>query len=614
MKKLLLTLLLLLALAPSPLLADEESTPAPTPDPIAITLRVETASATLFNGTITVSACTTFPASTTQTVNGFCALEQSGLTNTWTWYGEDAFLDSTNGISNDSLLGNYWTWFANLELGPVALNKHQLVANETLLLSIGTFPLKINISNVSPEVGIPTTITVSKFSFDSNFNPVWLPASGSTVYVGPYTITSNTEGVSVFTATTTDPFTIYATETNFLPTEHVTLTPVASTVVETPTPAPQTSGGGSGGTVLPSKGDADAALTFLLQHQQSDGSFGSAMLNDWVALALSSADNSQASLNALIPHLLRQNELTHITDYERRVMVLEALGIDPYAHSDAIQKIISEFDGVQIGDPNLVNDDIFSLFPLTHAGYTTEDEIIVKEVTFILSNQDQSGSWGSVDLTSAAIQALVPLSDVEGVPEAILNAREYLVANQDTNGCFGNSYSTSWAFQAIAALGESPSAWTVWGGSTPLSCMALLQAPDGGFGLKEATIESRIWATAYAVPALQGKSWNTILQKFPKQTIATQSVIEVPEKIASTSTGSSLSIAPSGVVLGTSTIERIPTIPVINKNKFEETISTVPIVQTYEAVPAPSTSSTLLNTIENYLLLMIRGAVSLLNL
>ena len=605
MKKILLTLSLLLILVPSPLLADEPE--IPTPDPVSVVLQVETANGTLFSGTLTVSPCPVSPESSTNTVNGFCALEQTGLTNVWTWYGDDAFLDSTNGISNDPSLGNYWTWFANLELGPVALNKHQLVANEKLLLSIGTFPLKITTSNTSPEVNTPTTITVSKFSFDSSFNPVWLPASESIIRIGSYTTSPNTEGVATFTATTTDPLDIYATETGFLPTEHITLTAVTGPSA----PSSSAGGGSGGGSVLPPKGDADTALAFLLQHQQSDGSFGSAMHNDWVALALSSTNKAQASLNTLLPHLLRHNELTHVTDYERRAMVLEALGIDPYAHSDTIQKIISGFDGVQIGDPNLVNDDIFSLFPLMHAGYTKEDEVIAKEVTFILSNQNQNGSWGSVDLTSAAIQALVPLSDVEGVSLAIARARDYLVSHQDTNGCFGNSYSTSWALQAISALGESPLKWTVWGGSMPLSCMALLQASDGGFGPTEATIESRIWATAYAIPALQGKSWNTILQRFPKQNILLKSIISAQEE-STQATDTPLNTTVSGVALGTSTMEKISTPPAINKNQPAETVPAVPITHTNQIVPTLSNSSTLLNTVRDYLLLMIRGAVSLI--
>lgn len=607
MKKILLTLSLLLTLVPSPLLADEPE--ISTPDPVSIVLQVETTNGTLFSGSLTVSPCPVSPESSTNTVNGFCALEQVGLTNVWTWYGDDAFLDSTNGISNDSSLGNYWTWFANLELGPVALNKHQLVASEKLLLSIGTFPLKITTSNTSPEINTPTTITVSKFSFDSNFNPVWLPASESTIHIGSYTTSPNTEGVATVTATTTDPLDIYATETGFLPTEHITLT-----AVTIPVPPSSAGGGSGGGSVLPPKGDADTALAFLLQHQQSDGSFGSAIHNDWVALALSSTDKAQGSLNALLPHLLRHNELTQVTDYERRAMALEALGIDPYAHSDTIQKIISGFDGVQIGDPNLVNDDIFSLFPLMHAGYTKEDEVIAKEVTFILSNQDQNGSWGSVDLTSAAIQALLPLSDVEGLSLAIARARDYLVSQQDTNGCFGNSYSTSWALQAISALGESPLKWTTWGGSMPLSCMALLQAPDGGFGPMEATIESRIWATAYAIPALQGKSWNTILKKFPKQNIPLKRVTQASEESTQATNTPLNTTVVSGVVLGTSTVEKIPTPPAINKNQPAEMPPAVPLAHTDQIVPTPSNSSTLLNTMRDYLLLMIRGAISLVHL
>lgn len=611
MKKILLILSLLWVFLPSLLLADEESTQTPVPDPIAITLRIETASATLFNGTLTVSACPTFPESTTQTVSGFCALEQSGLTNVWTWYGEDAFLDSTNGIANDSSSSSYWTWFSNLELGPVALNKHRLTAHETLLLAIGTVPLKINVSNTAPEVNTPTTITISKFSFDSSFNPVWLPASSSTIHIGSYTLTADTEGTATFTATTTDPLEIYATETNFLSTEHVTITPTPNTVA-TPAPSEPSSGSG-GGSILPSKGDPNAALAFLMKHQQSDGAFGGVLQNDWVALALVGNDKSQASLNALTPHLLQQDELTDVTDYERRAMALEALGIDPYSHSHTIKKIISEFDGVQIGNPNLVNDDIFSLFPLTHAGYTKADDVIAKEIPFILSNQNQNGSWESVDLTSAAIQALVPFSDLEGVPDAIRRAREYLVSQQDSNGCFGNSYSTSWAIQAIVALGESPLTWTVWGGSTPLSCMGLLQAPDGGFGLIEATTESRIWATAYAIPALQGKSWNTILQEFPKQTIPIENSNTASEEIATT-TGSSLHAPISGVVLGTSTIKRTPTISTTNRNGTEEEeIPARPLFQTEQLIPTIA-PPTLLSTVTGYLLLLMQKATSLLHL
>lgn len=604
-KKISFLFLLILTLSfPLPILAGSDT---PAPDPISITLQIETANNTLLNKTLAVSACPPFPESNTNTVNGFCALEQSGLTNVWTWYGEDAFLDSINGIANDSSTNSYWTWFSNLELGSVALNKHQLVANEKLLLTIDALPLKIEVSNTSPEIHTATKITVLKFSFDSNFNPVWLPASGSTVHVGSQTITPNETGVATFTATTTDTFDVYATEINFLPTAHITLTPLPSTVVETPAPTATPSSGG--GNVAPPKGNPTAALTFLLQNQQ-DGSFGSPLHNDWVAIALSSADMSQESLDALIPHLLQSNKFTTATDYERHAMALQAVGVNPYSVTGIIQGIISSFDGVQIGDPRQINDDIFSLFPLLHAGYTKDDDIIKKEIDVILSAQDGTGAWGSVDLTSAAIQALAPLSDMKGVSEAIAKARGYLVTRQDSDGCFGNIYSTSWAIQAIIALEESPLAWTAWGGSTPLSCMALLQAPDGGFGPMEATIGSRVWATAYAIPALKEKSWNTILKTFPKQTITTKPVEVVFRDVASTTTSVDPGI--SEIVVSTST-EKVTT-PVLTSVKKQPRVPTETLSppQSNGPITAANSSPTLLDAIGKYVLILINKAVSLI--
>jgi len=397
-----------------------------------------------------------------------------------------------------------------------------------------------------------------------------------------------------------------------LPTAHIAFTPVASAVVETTTPIPsQPSGGGA---VAPSKGDPAAALAFLLQNQQN-GFFGGVLQNDWVAIALRSTDTPQTTLEALTPYLLETKELSSVTDYERRAMALEAMGINPYSVPTVIQKIVASFDGAQIGDPNAINDDIFSVFPLMHAGYTTDDEIIKKEINFILSAQESTGAWDNVDLTSAAIQALVPMSDIAGVPEALLKAKEYLKSREDSNGCVGNIYSTSWAIQAIIALGESPSTWAVWGGSTPLSCMALLQSSDGGFGPMEATIESRMWATAYALPALQEKPWNTLLQKFPKQ-IPTEVSIEPSRETAS----STIDILPNtvGIVAGASTARDV--LPTLDRGAPTSEVKTKPTeatetpTVTYSAEPTRKTdAASILTSIEQYLLSVMRKVASLLS-
>ncbi len=622
MKKIFLACLLLALFGTlSPTLARaDDSTPTPPPDPVTITLDVETSSATLFDKTITVSPCPVSPGSATSTVNGFCALEQSGLTNVWTWYGDDAFLDSTGGVANNDATSAYWTWFSNLALGPVALNKHELSSDETLLITIGAMPLKLDVSNASPQMNATTTITVSQFSFDADFNAVWSPGVGSTVHIGPYTFTPDAGGVVSFVATTTDAFDVYATENSFLSSAHTTLQ-------ATPDPSltpPQASGGGGGSggggsAVAPPSGDPATALTFLIQKQQSDGSFGGSLESDWAAIALSSAKGTDASLNALLPYITNSNQPSSITDYERRAMALEAANINPYSSTyHPIEKIISAFDGNQIGDPSLLNDDIFALLPLTHAGYGTDDTLIQKEVRLILSEQNTDGSWGGIDLTSAAVQALVPLSNIDGVSQSLAKAKTYLKSQEDSDGCLGNVYSTSWAIQAIVALGDSPLSWTVWGGSTPVSCLALFQLSDGGFGLITATDASRVWATAYAIPALEGKTWNDILQTFPKQTSTTT---EESGGVATSSMSSvTTTLANTSLAVATSTTPITPKIKYTVKSEVAIKKMAVaahpplPSENTDQLASVAAASPATLSTVENYTLSLVSKIMSFFHL
>jgi hypothetical protein len=206
-----------------------------------------------------------------------------------------------------------------------------------------------------------------------------------------------------------------------------------------------------------------------------------------------------------------------VTDYERHAMALEALGINPYTGTsvDYISPIVSAFDGTQIGDVHLDNDDIFALFPLLAAGYRSSDVVIAKTVAFILSAQSANGSWdNSTDMTAAGVEALSQVRDLPGVSGAIANAEKYLHSAEQANGGFGNSFSTSWALQAISALGEAPSAWAP-SGLSPLSYLTSQQSADGGLESSSA-VQTRVWATAYAIPAALGKSWSALLQSFPK--------------------------------------------------------------------------------------------------
>jgi len=293
--------------------------------------------------------------------------------------------------------------------------------------------------------------------------------------------------------------------------------------------------------------DITKAINFLKKNQSGDGSFAKADLyTDWAAIAYSAAEVGDGSRDLLLAYLKSTSKLSsNLTDNERRAMALLSLGQNPYDFEkiNYIDSIVKQFDGTQFGDSNLVNDDVFALLPLLSSGYSKDDEIIKKDVAYILFKQDDNGSWNnSVDLSSATIQALNLLNSIDGVSLAIDKAEKYIVAQQQDDGSFDSVYSTSWAEQARLSLNK---AWQK-NNNTPLDYLAKQQAGDGAVLVPGETLANRIWATSYAIPAALGKTWNNIFKLVPKmvvEEIATITnepmkidVIEQPIKVNETQT------------------------------------------------------------------------------
>ena len=258
------------------------------------------------------------------------------------------------------------------------------------------------------------------------------------------------------------------------------------------------------------------ANSFLASNQKSDSSFGDMLYTDWVAISVG-ASSGNTSFFSSLKNFLQNNIFNSsvVTDNERHALALMALGINPYDGTSVnyIKKITDSFDGTQIGDPTLVNDDIFGLIVLSKAGYMQNDEIILKDINYILSKQENNGSWsGSADMTSAGIQALHIYSNVSGIANAIAKAENYLIQNQNQNdGGFGNNFSTSWALQALS-LDPSLSNAT----SKADAYLANNQQNDGGMEDLTSDASNRIWSTAYAIPAILHKSFSDSVQSFSK--------------------------------------------------------------------------------------------------
>ncbi|QQG37917.1 MAG: DUF4430 domain-containing protein [Candidatus Kaiserbacteria bacterium] len=284
-----------------------------------------------------------------------------------------------------------------------------------------------------------------------------------------------------------------------------------------PSPVVSAPQGGTGLT-LHDPFDVPKAVAYLSGVQKSDGSFGSDLLNDWVAIM--TATDKAPELKEKLRSYMRSHTptLQSATDFERHAMALESLGIDPYTGTsiDTITPIVNAFDGTQVGSSAFVNDDIFAIFPLLNAGYTSNDELIQKITSYILSLQSPDGSWAkSVDLTAAAMQAL-EATDLSGSKDAVKRAVEFLRTKQSEDGGFGSSPSTSWVLQAIRAIGQSPFDWSNGTYKMPDYYLATLQERDGGVEPTSASVDTRVWATAYAIPAIERATWDELLMNFPK--------------------------------------------------------------------------------------------------
>ena len=273
--------------------------------------------------------------------------------------------------------------------------------------------------------------------------------------------------------------------------------------------------------------DTKKSMDFLMAQQNNDGSFGTDLYTDWIAIALASSGNEQTQTLKLIKYY-EQTKLTNetLTDYERHAMALMALGLNPYNTNgeNYINDIVKSFDGKQFGDPTEDNDDIFALIVLQNAGYAQNDSIINTDLNFILSKQDSYGSWdNSVDMTGATMEALSAFNQTGQVRDALAKAENYLEQNQKADGSWNdNASSTAWTIEGILAQNEKPEDWAK-NKITPLDYLATIQDTDGGVkdlptnsGVGE-DLNTKIWKTAYVTSALSGKTWNQVMQSFNKE-------------------------------------------------------------------------------------------------
>jgi hypothetical protein len=194
------------------------------------------------------------------------------------------------------------------------------------------------------------------------------------------------------------------------------------------------------------------------------------------------------------------------TDYEKRILAITAIGENArtFGSEDFVAKLNSFFDGIQIGDVSLLNDDIFGVLALVSAGIS--DNTVTATRQFILSHQNSDGGWGyatSVGSDSnTTAMAVSALSRTGGAPNS---AFEYLNRSQDSSGGYAfipntaaDGASTAWVIAGLTTAGKSIPA-------NATSYLESLQTSNGSFKWKPSDSQGSGLVTAYAVIALSGK-------------------------------------------------------------------------------------------------------------
>ena len=261
----------------------------------------------------------------------------------------------------------------------------------------------------------------------------------------------------------------------------------------------------------------DAALrgaNWFRANQETSGSLGT----DWAMTALAAAGVNAADVGTSLADPSAQDFYLDEwqtsgpggagTDAARGILAGVSGGIQPSrlsidadaTKSNLVARIAELFDGTQIGEPGLLNDDIFGVLALHQAG--APGALLREIVDYLRTKQLAGGGWtwnnspgapADTDMTGSVVAAFCAAGVGPGDPDldqaiALLHtlqdpATGGFVAPPESFGIGVNTDTTSWVTSGLIQCGIDPQgpAWTTAQGKTPLDYLVSLQRPDGHF-------------------------------------------------------------------------------------------------------------------------------------
>jgi hypothetical protein len=326
---------------------------------------------------------------------------------------------------------------------------------------------------------------------------------------------------------------------------------------------------------------AQSGTDYLAANQNNDGSTdGSA--TEWTVIAVQAAGQQASQLDngsgVSATDFLKADKPTvtsTATDAERKIIAIASTGQSStdFGGVDYDATLATYHIDKQIGDPTLLNDDIFGVIAADASGNPSLHDAAQDALDYFLAHQSADGGfsyttdtcpWCGSDSndTAAAIIALYAAEHLQltntGLVSGKANAVVYLLSTQQPDGGFGydiyspsDGSSTAWSLMALNIIGD------------PVRVQALAarnwllanQNSDGGFTFGAYGVTaSDTYTTAHAVIALLGTTW--LLQPTPLH--ASSPVPSSPVAQSPVSTAKQVTV-PS-VVLATSANKTAPTV------------------------------------------------------
>jgi hypothetical protein len=278
------------------------------------------------------------------------------------------------------------------------------------------------------------------------------------------------------------------------------------------------SAGDAGAHVSPAQAEhaADRGVAWFLSNQEESGSFGFG--GDWAMAALAAAGlNAADARTSLLDPSAQDFYLGEWqtsgpggagTDAARGILAGVAGGIQPSrlstdldaTRSNLVARLAELFDGTQIGEPGLLNDDIFGVLALHHAG--APQPLLRWIVDYLRTKQLSNGGWtwntspgapADTDMTGSVVAAFcaagVDPSDPDvqqalGLLHSLQDpATGGFVAPPESFGIGVNTDTTAWVTSGLVQCGIDPQGpeWTTAQGKTPLDYLLSMQKADGHF-------------------------------------------------------------------------------------------------------------------------------------